>query len=223
MTLTVAIAALNEEDNLYPTYKTVVDTVERYFDDFEILIFNDGSTDRTEIVAYSISRNDYRVTAINHLTPHNLGVIFAEGIALAKMEYFILIMGDNDMSKQALENIFNLCGQADLIIPYHTNPEIRPLIRRGLSKLFVWLVNRITGNHLKYYNGTVLHRTRLLERVLIESKGFGYQAEAITKLLRIGRTYKEVGIKLQDRQRGKSKALRWKNIVSVIKTLRRLR
>ena len=49
--VSVIIACLNEEENLEGTYGNVVAALQGAIDDYEILIFDDGSTDRTGEIA----------------------------------------------------------------------------------------------------------------------------------------------------------------------------
>lgn len=118
-----------------------------------------------------------------------------------------------------MEKVFSLAGKADMIIPFTSNANVRPLGRRVLSSAFISLMNTISGFQLKYYNGAVLHKTELVRDCGIQTNGFGYQAEALVKLLRQGCSYEEVGTEITYRPHGKSKALRLKNIIAVTKFL----
>jgi dolichol-phosphate mannosyltransferase len=86
--------------------------------------------------------------------------------------------------------------------------------RLALSGLFTRLVNLLSGNHIRYYNGAPLFRTWDVLRWHVEASGFGFQAEFVTRLLEMGWTYKEVGVSAQDRQAGKSRALSLRNWLS---------
>jgi len=194
--ISVIIAALNEEDNILPTYEKVKRAVNGRFGDYEIIIFDDGSTDKTGGIADSIAVNDNHVSVIHHPVPLNLGYVYKSGIKKATKEYVILVTGDNDVAEKALEDTFDLRTQADMVIPYHLNPEVRPFSRRLFSKGFVFIMNTLFGLKLRYYNGMVLHRTALVNSVNITTNSFAYQAEVLTKLLKRGHSFIEVGIVL---------------------------
>jgi glycosyltransferase involved in cell wall biosynthesis len=213
--LSVIIPALNEQQNIEAAITTVSEVAKAYFDDWEILVFDDGSTDNTGTLADALAGKDTRVKVLHHKTPQNLGGCYKEGLALATKDYVIMIPGDNECGIDVMEKVFSLAGKADMIIPYTNNSHVRPLGRRLLSDAFVSLMNRISGYHLKYYNGAVLHRTELVRDCGINTDGFGYQAEALVKLLRQGCTFEEVGTEITYRPHGKSKALRIKNILAV--------
>jgi hypothetical protein len=92
----------------------------------------------------------------------------------------------------------------------------RPRFRRLLSRLFVALLNTLFGLKLHHYNNSILFRTQQLRSVSVRTNSFGFQPEALIKLLRAGRTYVEVPFEdryLIDGRR--TKAFRFRNVVGV--------
>ncbi len=185
----------------------------RHFSDWEILIFNDGSTDRTGAIAERLSHENPRIWVFHHETPRNVGTCYAEAIEYATKSYLILTPGDNENDPRGLDRIFKLAGEADLIVPFTQNPEVRPALRQGLSGIFTFILNVASRRKLKYYNGTVLHKVALLRQCKLRTKGFGYQADLVLQLLKKGYSYLEVGIPIQARPGRKSRALTWRNFL----------
>jgi glycosyltransferase involved in cell wall biosynthesis len=213
--LSVVVPALNEERNLAETLRTIEAIVPEYFEEWEILVFNDGSRDRTGEVADKEARRNPRIRVTHHPSPRNLGGCYRAGEAGARMEYLILDPGDGECGAETLRPVLSRAGQADMIVPYVENPEIRPLFRRWLSRLFIGVLNRFTPRKLRYYNGTVLHRTRLVRACGFRTDGFGYQAELLIRLLARGLSYLEVGTRLRARGGGVSKAFHPRNLVHI--------
>ena len=56
--ITVVVSALNEEQHLEGAVTTALEAVRHWFDEYEILVFNDGSTDGTGAVAERLSERD---------------------------------------------------------------------------------------------------------------------------------------------------------------------
>ena len=85
--------------------------------------------------------------------------------------------------------------------------------------MFVIIINLITVNNLKYYNGSNIH---LLENVKFfcgRQYGFGYQAELITSQIRSKKTYVEIEVKPYLKTYEKSEALKLSSVASVIKSI----
>ena len=81
--LSVIVTAMNEEGNLRPTVESVLAVVTSQPWDYEVLIIDDGSSDRTAEVAAQLAASDPRVKVHHH--PRNLGLdrAYLKGIELA--------------------------------------------------------------------------------------------------------------------------------------------
>ena len=107
-------------------------------------------------------------------------------------------------------------GTADMIVPYPENINKRQLNRRIASKLFTAAVRQISGIKLKYFNGSVLHRTELINSIKIKTNSYAYQAEALTKLINQGFSYKEVPMTVNYNQHS-SNAFKIRNFLGIVK------
>jgi glycosyltransferase involved in cell wall biosynthesis len=220
--LTIIVPAYNEESNLRGTVETVLDVLPGRIRDYEILIFDDCSTDGTPEISDELARGNPGIKAIHNEVNRGLGYNFTKGVQLASKEFVMLLHGDNETRKESVARIFELVGQADIIIPWTANTEVRPLKRRVLSRLFTALMNLLTGLRIKYYNGPCVHRSSLIKNTPMTTWGFAYMAAVLARLIRSGATYIETPMYLQRRDYGKSKAFKLKNLVSVSKTLAEL-
>ena len=131
----------------------------------------------------------------------------------------MMVPGDDAHPAHGIVPIIVRAGQADMVLPYVVNPEVRGLMRRLASRGFVWLMNRLFGLDVPYYNGLVVHRLDLLRGIEIETDSFAYQAEAIVKLLKAGASYTTVGVEISTREHGGTKAFRPSNVVNVLRAL----
>ncbi|MCB9254687.1 MAG: glycosyltransferase family 2 protein [Bdellovibrionaceae bacterium] len=217
--VTVVMPALNEERNLEAAVRNAVNLLTPYTSDWEILIFNDGSSDATGEIADRLAATMPKVFAIHHATSKNLGGVYRAGIQRAQKEFLIMLPGDNENGSETARRILDRAGEADIIVPYVVNTEVRPWARRYLSSAFVALINLLSGCRLRYYNGTVLHKTERLRSLNFETNGFGYQAEILVALIRSGCSYLEVGVELAQREKSRSSALRLRNFLQVAKFL----
>jgi dolichol-phosphate mannosyltransferase len=191
------------------------------FGDYELLLFDDGSTDRTGAIMDELAAADPGHVRVTHnATPRNLGGVYKQGIERARMEYLVMVPGDNENPGAAMQAPFDAIGREDIVLPYPVNSAVRGLARHLISRVYVGLLNVLFGLHIRYYNGTVIHRTANLKRLSIKTSSFAYQAEILIKLLCAGKTFVEVPIEIEPPKVGRrSRAFRWKNIVQVGRTL----
>lgn len=213
------VPTLNEEGNLVNTVREIVYGLKGYVDDYEIFIFDDGSTDQTPQIADRLAKKNTKIKVFHNRLNKGIGYCYRKGIELTRYEYYMYIPGDNQFPKEALVKIVKKIGKADIIIPFVTNMHIRPISRRILSSLFTYLVNLCFGLNIRYYNGTVIHRIDLIRNVIPQTDGFAYQAEILIKLIKSGANYTEVGYDMVERNAGSTSAFRLTSVKSVFKII----
>jgi glycosyltransferase involved in cell wall biosynthesis len=216
------VPALNEEENIAGTVDEIRRAA-RMLDDYEIVLVNDGSSDRTGEIMNGLAAFDRRIKAVHNPSNLGLGGAYKVGIAQAGMPHVIMIPGDNCHPAVCIAAILARIGEADIVIPYVANTEVRSAMRRAISGAFTLLMNGLFRQRVPYYNGIVLHRTSLIRSVTIETDGFAYQAEALIKLLRRGASTTSVPIQLGERGDRHTRAFRLANVVTVAETIWRLK
>ncbi len=83
--VSVIVAALNEEPHLEATVMTGLRAAKRHFARHEVLVFDDGSTDRTGAIADELAAAHPTVRAFHHVRPVGLGGVFWRGVDEARM------------------------------------------------------------------------------------------------------------------------------------------
>ena len=111
--ITIVVPALNEQHHLGGAVDAILQAVQKTFDEYEILIFNDGSTDETGKVADQIATQYPCVSTFHHEQPRCLGGVIRRGLRKARMEYFMWVDGKGATSEQALLNIFSHRHEAE--------------------------------------------------------------------------------------------------------------
>ncbi len=216
--ITFFVPCCNEEKNIVKTLENIINSTGDI--KYEILVCDDGSKDNTkEIVKNYINREKKNI--ILYENDKNLGIGFSyfKYSLEAKGEYYMLINGDNVEPPITIKKIIAERGKADIIIPYFGTEDRRTLIRKFISHLFTFVINLISFNSIKYYNGAVLHKTENVRLYRSKTYGYGYQAELITTLLMSDKSYLQVQVINSDREWGTSKAFSISNILSILNTI----
>ena len=221
-TITVIVPALDEELHIEAAAAEVTEAVSARFLDWEILLFNDGSRDRTGPLMDQIAARDPHVRVVHNERSRNLGGVYKQGLQMARFEYVLMVPGDNENPATALHAPLAAVGLADIVLPFPEDNAVRSAFRNTLSGAYTKTVNLLFGLELPYYNGTVIHRTNLVRSVDIGTDSFAYQAEALVKLLSAGCSFVPAGITVVPRAGRKSKALRLKNLLGVAATFARV-
>lgn len=220
--ITLFVACYNEVENIVGTLDVIRVSCAETGITYEVLIIDDASTDGSVDVIrrYMTAHPDAPIRL--HVNEKNMGLgeNFAEAAFMGSGEYYRLICGDNVEPVETLVTIFREIGKADIIIPYHLDDvKGKSFFRAVLSIAFTKLVNLLSGYNIRYYNGLQVMKRRDVMRWQPNSHGFGFQADLVTRLLNRGATYIEVPVQVHERQKGKAKAINFRNFCSVAHSL----
>jgi len=219
--LTFYVSCYNERDYIVDTLKTIRSAMEVFPLTYEMVVIDDASKDDSAaLVERYIDENPndrivFRKNAMNKGWAQN----YIDAAFIGKGKYYRAMCGDNALTVEAIREVLRPMGQADIIIPYYVHAEGKDLFRRVVSRTYTALVNLISGNRLRYYNGCAIHRRFNVMRWHTATRGFGFQADILCLLLAQGASYIEVPTTTVETRENPSNALTWKNLLSVIHTL----
>lgn len=201
------------------TFDEVSKALKKYGRDYEIIMVDDGSADDTAQHMLALSQEHQHAHFFKNDVNKGLGGAYKHGVANATGEFVMMVPGDNAHPAATLDPIFAVVGNADIVLTRWINPSGRSFIRRIISRTFTEIVNTIFRLDVPYFNGIVVHRTEYIKAIKIVTDGHAYQAEAIIKLLRQGKTFVSVGTEIWETEKRKNNAFRIKNIISVFSTI----
>jgi glycosyltransferase involved in cell wall biosynthesis len=216
--ISVAIPSLNEEKYLESTVKTVLSAAKDAGDlDLDIIIVNDGSTDRTQEIIENLQTKYSFIQTVNHVGNEGLGKSIRDAIQLAKYPKFCFVPGDNDVSHEMLVTLFLKRDQADLLLTFFLNKEIRGRVRNILSSLFQWIYMGTFNIYVQYLNCPGMYLTEKLRTLGLKSDRISIVAEMNTKMLCTGCTYLEIPGYMQTGL-DQSQSLTFNNFLEVLGT-----
>ena len=213
------VPAFNEEGHLQFTVEQTRRVLKSEVDDFEIMIINDGSTDKTVDIAEALAKSDSRIRVFHNDRNRGFGFTCRRGVKEATKEFVGWVSADTVWPEETLREAIALLGKADIVTTYPLNQRERPVLRRFISSTFTALMNSLFFLKVKYYNGGCFYRAALVKNLEIHSQGLTFWAEALVRSLSKGYRMIEIGMRNIDRTTGKSKAFKWKNILATLKMI----
>jgi glycosyltransferase involved in cell wall biosynthesis len=220
-TISVLIPAYNELQNLEGSVCDALAAC-RDFDDYEVLIVDDGSTDGTGALAEQLASTLDHVRVIHHARNRGFGAAYGTGLVAARMACFTFVPGDHEIAPESVTHIFGAVGKADLVVPFHATPGKRPFLRRVLTWISTTQVNLLFGWNVKYYQGPVVYPTELARLLPRTTAGFYFATEMLAHALDAGYSYAEIGLTHRERTYGRSKAVAWSNAANAQWTILKL-
>ncbi|MBI4603595.1 MAG: glycosyltransferase family 2 protein [Planctomycetes bacterium] len=190
----------------------------------EVIVVDDGSTDRTGDVARVLARRDARVRVLTH--PRNRGKGAAIRTALAHASADVAVVQDADLENDPRDPLRLLERLTEDRAPvvygsrWLSPQSARPFSSWVAAKALSWLTRlhygaRVTDVPTCYK----MFRTRLLRSLALESEGFDFCPEVTAKALLAGHEILEVPISYRPRGRKEGKKVRWRHGLEAVWTL----
>jgi glycosyltransferase involved in cell wall biosynthesis len=190
--------AHNEEANIEGLVAEAIESLPAIAETFEIIAVNDGSRDRTQVLADELTAaNPGVVRAVHHSTNLGYGAALRSGFAAARYELVAFTDGDRQFRVEDLARLTERLAapdRPDVVVGYRikrADPLVRTLYARAYrlaNRLFYGLAVTDVDCACK------LFRREALEGVQVESDGAFFSAELLIKLRGAGRSIVEVGV-----------------------------
>lgn len=205
--LSLFLPAWNEEDCVERAISRAIKVLERLTDDWEIIIVNDASTDRTREIAELLAQRHRQIKVVNHERNLKLGGAMKSGMAASTKEVVIYSDIDLPFDLGEIERALHLMEylEADLICAFRFDRTSEGPKRIVYSYVYNTLISALFGTAIKDINFSfkVIHR-RVLEAIELKAEGSFVDAELVVKAIRKGFRVFQMGVDYFPRSRGTS-------------------
>ena len=188
------LPAFNEEGNITKAIERTVTVASRYCSAFEVIVVDDGSSDRTAELVSECADLHPEVRLVMHDSNRGYGSALRSGFSDAALDFVFFTDSDNQFDMDEFPLLLAWADQADVVAGYRRVRQ-DPVMRR----LDAWAWNRLV-RALFYVPvrdidcAFKLFRRRALVAIEIESRGAMINTEIMVKLARQGSAVIEVGV-----------------------------
>ncbi|GEM_PF-319436 len=200
-----------------------IEVLKEIADEYEVIIVNDCSPDRSGEIADELSREYDFVRVIHHEKNLGYGAAIRSGFSAAKYEWIGFTDGDDEYEIRDLKKLFALKDYYDLIITF------RYVKLYSNFRIFVsWVYNvclrfLFRTNYRDISTGLRLVRKSLVDETDLTSTSPFIGAELTIKTMLKGYRVGEVGIQTFPREFGKGSATSTTNIYKTIVEMLKMR
>ncbi|MDD5050550.1 MAG: glycosyltransferase family 2 protein [Candidatus Pacebacteria bacterium] len=203
--LSVFFPAHNEEGNIKETLLDAIKTIDSIPEirKSEVIVIDDGSTDKTAEVVREVMVREPRVRLVSHEKNMGYGSALQSGFKSSALEYVFFTDADLQFYMEEIKRLIPFIPAYDVVIGYREKRMdhfMRLVNAKGWN-----ILNRVMfGLKVKDIDCAFkLFRRMALEDITITSHGAMISAEILIKLKQKGYKIKEVPVSHRMRTRGK--------------------
>jgi glycosyltransferase involved in cell wall biosynthesis len=217
--ISVFLPSHNEEGNVERVVRSYLAVLPRVADDFEIIVVDDGSRDRTGEIAERLAAEDSHVKVVRHHVNKGYGGAVISGIRAATKQYVLLCDGDGQFDPSDLERLTPFVPEYD-VVAGHRVRRADPLIRRINGKAWTILVRVLLGITISDIDcGFKLFKREKLEGMDLRAHGAMISTELMARLAGRNAKVKEVEVKHLPRLTGEQSGANLKVVARAFKEL----
>lgn len=195
--VSIIIPALNEAS----TIGGLVGTIKTLYPDYEVIVINDGSGDRTAAVA-----KESGATVYSH--PYNIGngAAVKSGIKAARGDVLVFMDGDNQHEPEDIAKLLEHLPAYDMVVGARSIGSHASWSRSIGNKLYNWLASYVAKFQIKdLTSGFRAVKADIARNFLyLLPNTYSYPTTLTLGVLRNGGSVKYVPIKMSKRKTGKS-------------------
>ena len=220
--VSVVFPARDEEANIEACVVVANALLAELVADYEIIVVDDGSTDRTGDLIVALQSRFPRVQYIAHGRTVGYGAALRSGFKAATREYLFFSDSDRQFDIFDLKDLLALADRYDVVIGYRRH-RLDPLIRKVASFGYNQLARLLFGLNVKDVDCAfkLFHR-RVLDSMTIESERYFVNTEILAKINLLGYSIAQVPVTHLRRTEESSK-VRFADVFRTIRELIRIR
>jgi glycosyltransferase involved in cell wall biosynthesis len=211
--LSVFFPAFNDSGTIASLVITAIKTAERLTPDFEVIVVNDGSADRTAEIADELARVYPQVRVVHHDRNRGYGGALRSGFAAATRDLIFYTDGDAQYDPAEMEALWSAFDEnVDLVNGFKISRS-DPLHRIVIGRLYHHTVKTLFGLRVRDVDCDFrLMRRAIFDRVSLEKSSGVICLEMMKKIQDAGFRIAEVPVHHYHRAYGRSQFFNFRRL-----------
>lgn len=202
--LSVILPAHNEEEVIATTVHDVIDTLSSWKFDYEVIVVDDGSQDRTGVILDTIASTHPCLKVIHHVVNRGYGAALVSGFEAVTKDLVFFMDSDGQFDIHDLERFFPLMEEYDAVLGYRVERQ-----DTWMRKVNAWgwkiLVGMVFGIYVRDVDCAFkLYPASFFREHKLETRGAMINTEILYKFTRAGYTYTQAGVRHLPRLGGRA-------------------
>lgn len=206
-TISLVLPVFNEEETVAHAIALSARALETYAADYEIVIVDDASTDRSAAIVAEMAGSNPRIRLIRHETNLKLGRTLKTGFNAARMDLVLYMDADLPVDPDVIGRSIRTMEvtRSDVIAGYRFDRTTEGVKRSVYSWAYNGLIGFLFGWPYRDINFAFkLMKREVLDAIELKSNGSLIDAELIVKAKNLGFTVQQMGLDYFPRVHGRS-------------------
>lgn len=217
--VSVFFPCYNEEANVERTTLAALKAFRRVAADFEVIIVNDGSKDRTGEIADRLAKEHPEVRAVHNNPNRGYGGALQRGFREAKKDFVFYTDGDGQFDFEEIDSLIPLMSRYDIVSAYRLDRK-DPFMRKVNALCWTTLVNTLFWLWLRDIDCAFkIYPRRLFDEIDMKSTGALIDTEILARAKRRGYTIGQVGVHHYPRTAGTQTGANFRVILRAFREL----
>jgi len=217
--LSVFFPCYNEQDNIERVVKTAIDALALLKIDYEIIIVDDGSKDKTGQIADQLAAKDFHIKVVHHHPNLGYGAALQSGFKAATKEYVFYTDGDGQFDIKELPLLFKYTADYDIVTGFRINRQDN-LARKINAFCWTTLVNLLFGMKIKDMDCAFkLYKRQIFDNIKLKSTGALINTEIFARANNKGFKVFQLGVHHYPRTAGRQTGAKLTVILRAFKEL----
>ncbi len=195
----------NEEANIENVVNSAIPVAKKVARKWEIIMVDDGSSDKTREIAERLAATDDRLKLISHQPNRGYGAALTSGFTHAEYDLIVFTDGDGQFDFSEVTNLLEKSNKADIVIGFRKKRRDKKLFKRLLlmNLLKVWDLMLFRFYFKDIDCGFKLFTRDAVAKLMpLRSEGAMITTEILAKAKRKKLKIKEVGVTHYPRELG---------------------
>lgn len=218
--IAIAIPAYNEAGAIGDVIRDSLAVLAEVASEYEVLVGNDGSQDRTGAIADELARAHPQVRVVHHARNQGVARTCWELYRMAQTDWVAFFPGDGQIPPGELRAMLGGLDRMDVVVG-HRYPRRDPAHRLVTAWLWNAAGRFLFGLNVRDMDSVKLYPMSLIRSIEIESASPFMETEILIKAARLGLRVGNVNVAHRPRRAGRQTGLRPRVVAGALAELLR--